>query len=159
MLLCRFLVTDLGISRYPTYTIERTMHAFPDRDALLAYEQGLRDAAALDAALEVRGATSLDAPAGPAGFLCKDLHAPCSLCPLCAHFPLPDRRLTSVLEQAEDEDAAQQALAVARATVQAQQHKEAWFSPHLQARASRGRLTGAQVHATLQSIAGSEARY
>ena len=50
---CRFLTVDLGISHYPPYDIQRSMHAFPDRETLLAYEEALQHAAALDAALEV----------------------------------------------------------------------------------------------------------
>lgn len=52
--LSRFLVADLGIMRYPTYTVRRTRPVWPTRAALLAYEAALGHAEALDAALEVR---------------------------------------------------------------------------------------------------------
>ena len=55
--LSRFLVADLGIMRYPTYTVRRTRPVWPTRAALLAYEAALGHAEALDAALEVRPET------------------------------------------------------------------------------------------------------
>ena len=51
--LSRFLVADLGIMRYPEYQVQRVRPVFSDRHALLAYEQGLLHATALDDALEV----------------------------------------------------------------------------------------------------------
>ena len=56
---------DLGISHYPPYEIRRSMHAFPDRAALLAYEEALQRAAALDTALEVCTACQEAAVLGP----------------------------------------------------------------------------------------------
>ena len=144
-------MTDLGISRYPTYTIERTMHAFPDRAALLAYEQGLRDAGALDAALEVREAACLSGCTRHANACMRALHAAWKWSLLARSLLLLDVQMTPVSEQAEDEDAAQQALAVARATVQAQQHKQAWFSPHLQARRRRPALCHLRIPAVLRT--------
>ena len=52
--LSNFLVMDLGILQYPEYQVHRTRSVFPDRAALLAYEQALKQAAALDTELEVR---------------------------------------------------------------------------------------------------------
>lgn len=52
--LSNFLVIDLGILRYPEYTVQRTRPVFPSREALLEYEAALENAAALDSALEVR---------------------------------------------------------------------------------------------------------
>jgi hypothetical protein len=46
-------VADLGIMRYPTYTVRRSRPVWPDRRSLLAYEAALGQAEALDTALEV----------------------------------------------------------------------------------------------------------
>ena len=51
--MCRFLIADLGILRYPQYVVRRTRAVWPDRRSLLAYEAALRHAEALDTALEV----------------------------------------------------------------------------------------------------------
>ena len=55
--------------------------------------------------------------------------------------------------QADDEDAAQQALAPARAAVQAQQHKAAGFSEHQKAAAKQApfllRFSGAWIHTAM----------
>ena len=52
--LSRFLVADLGIMRYPAYTVRRSRPVWPDRASLLAYEAALGQAEALDTALEVQ---------------------------------------------------------------------------------------------------------
>ena len=51
--MCRFLIADLGILRYPQYMVRRTRAVWPDRRSLLAYEAALRHAELLDNALEV----------------------------------------------------------------------------------------------------------
>ncbi len=51
--MCRFLIADLGILRYPQYVVRRTRAVWPDRRSLLAYEAALRHAELLDNALEV----------------------------------------------------------------------------------------------------------
>lgn len=50
--LSRFTVSDVGVLKYPSYVVQRTRPVFPDRPALLDYEAALRQAAALDDALE-----------------------------------------------------------------------------------------------------------
>lgn len=52
--LSRFLVADLGIMRYPSYTVRCSRPVWADRCSLLTYEAALSHAEALDAALEVR---------------------------------------------------------------------------------------------------------
>ena len=51
-------VSDLGITRYPSYRTSRHLCAFPSRQALLDYELALHQGAALDTALEVRARTT-----------------------------------------------------------------------------------------------------
>lgn len=48
------LAADRGAMRYPSYTVHKTRPAFSSRQQLLEYETALEQAAALDAALEVR---------------------------------------------------------------------------------------------------------
>jgi hypothetical protein len=50
----RFVAVDRGVLRYPTYGIRRTSPVYPDRQALLEYEQALQLAAQVEEALEVR---------------------------------------------------------------------------------------------------------
>lgn len=50
--LSRFLVTDLGITRYPEYRLNRPTSGFATRQHMLQYEAALMDAARLDAAFE-----------------------------------------------------------------------------------------------------------
>ncbi len=54
----RFLTENLGVVSYPAYRVHRTRPVFADRDALLAYEACLKEAAILDEALEVGNASS-----------------------------------------------------------------------------------------------------
>lgn len=51
--LSSFLVADLGVAKYPTYTATRSRSVFSRRQDLLDYEEALLHAAELDNALEV----------------------------------------------------------------------------------------------------------
>ncbi|KAK9829081.1 hypothetical protein WJX72_003785 [[Myrmecia] bisecta] len=64
--LSHFLVTDLGIMRYPSFRVHRTRPVFADRAALLEYEAALEDAAALDTALEEGDVEAAEAALVPA---------------------------------------------------------------------------------------------
>ena len=71
--MCRFLIADLGILRYPQYVVRRTRAVWPDRHSLLAYEAALRHAEALDTALEVPARLCLIRSA------CVSCHVMCSM--------------------------------------------------------------------------------
>ena len=59
---CRHLREfPLGTVRYPSYRVHRMRPVFPDRQALLAYEASLMEAAVLNKALKVLPAASEDA--------------------------------------------------------------------------------------------------
>eukprot|EP00884_Botryococcus_braunii_P020868 jgi/Botrbrau1/7465/Bobra.0095s0003.2 len=64
--LSRFTVTDMGVLKYPSYTVHRTRPVFPDREALLEYEAALQHAAQLDAALEAGDNEATEAALAPA---------------------------------------------------------------------------------------------
>ena len=51
--LSSFLVADLGVAKYPSYSVSRSRSVFTTRQDLLDYEQALLHAAELDNALEV----------------------------------------------------------------------------------------------------------
>ena len=51
--LSNFLAADLGVARYPAFTITRTRSVFGSRADLEAYEAALQQAAELDDCLEV----------------------------------------------------------------------------------------------------------
>ena len=51
--LSNFLVADLGVAKYPKYTVTRSRSVFTTRQDLSDYEEALRHAAELDNALEV----------------------------------------------------------------------------------------------------------
>ena len=51
--LSNFLAADLGMARYPAFTITRTRSVFDSRADLDAYEAALQQAAVLDDCLEV----------------------------------------------------------------------------------------------------------
>lgn len=87
--LSRFLVADLGILRYPSYTVRRTRPVWVSRAALLAYEAALSHAEALDAALEVGAAQ--DKPSISCAACIIEIHA-CGL-PVGAQQRTPCRML------------------------------------------------------------------
>ncbi|KAK9794912.1 hypothetical protein WJX73_005165 [Symbiochloris irregularis] len=62
----RFLVSDLGITKYPQYRTSRHLAAFPDRQALLDYELALQQGLALDSAFEDGDAAAVEAALVPA---------------------------------------------------------------------------------------------
>ena len=51
--LSSFLIADLGVAKYPSYTVRRSRSVFTSRQHLLDYEKALEHAAELDNALEV----------------------------------------------------------------------------------------------------------
>ena len=51
--LSNFLTLDLGFLKYPSFRVNRSRRVFPNRAKLLEYESALKEAAALDDALEV----------------------------------------------------------------------------------------------------------
>ncbi|EFJ44381.1 hypothetical protein VOLCADRAFT_95362 [Volvox carteri f. nagariensis] len=62
----RFLATERGVIRYPTYTINRSSSAFTCRQQLLEYEQALDHAAQLESCLEAGDDAGVAAALAPA---------------------------------------------------------------------------------------------
>ena len=86
--LSSFLIADLGVAKYPSYTVTRSRSVFTCRQDLMDYEQALEHAAELDNALEVSKAQLI-----AANLCCRDSYASgvgltyASVWKVCTHVP------------------------------------------------------------------------